>query len=398
MKTLEITNQIIDNSIFDDLFFAGQENYSYFWSRDFLYCSEYLIKSEKYRPFVYNNLKKLLEFYNKDFLIPKCLDTRSSTLHIIRNSLRTFCGKEPIPIIHKRNKKTDKFVWKGMYKDHNNSIAIDTNLLFIKACMELNKYDEYKDFIFSIKEKLIDILLFYSKNGYIQIQTGDLIEQPSYSDWKDSLKRKGITFITNLLYWKVLYEMEKSKLFENLTKSEIIRFKIEQTFFHNDSYYSIKDLKNSFGLDENLLAIEWGFITGTRAKTLMTKLINRREFLVVPGLAISPQNSWYNKPIYAYIAGSQGYHDDACWLWIVALASKLAYKFGYINESEKLKEIIEAIIERDQTVYDAYTINKLTNSLERYTTRGFKAEPEWLWGAVYIQDLFENLEMKTVNY
>ena len=143
MKTLEIVEQIVDSSIFDDLFFAGQESYSYFWSRDFLYCSEYLIKSDKYRYLVYKNLKKLVK-YEKDGLLPKCLDTRSSTLHIIYNSYRTFRGKEPIPIIHKPNKKTGNYIWKPMYRDHNNSIAIDTNLLFIKACMELYNYSETK--------------------------------------------------------------------------------------------------------------------------------------------------------------------------------------------------------------------------------------------------------------
>lgn len=395
MKTLQITEHIIENSIFDDLFFAGQETYSYFWSRDFLYCCEYLIKSTVYRPKVFKCIKKLLSYKKKD-LLPKCLDTRSSTIHIIYNSYLTLRGKDNKPIVHKPN-KDGKYVWKGMYRDHNRSVAIDTNLLFIKACMELNKYTEYQDYIHSIKDILIELLLFYSSNGYINNYSDYLIEQPSFSDWKDSLKRKGISFVTNLLYWKVIREMEKSKLFKNLPGSEIIRYKIEDIFYHNGVYCSMKGLKNSFGLDENLLAIEWGFVSGSRADTLMLELVQRKEFEKVPGLAISPENSWYDKPIYAHVAGSGGYHDRSCWLWIIALASKLAYEFEYNREAEKLKQLIEAVVERDQTIYDAYSINKETNTLERYTTRGFRAESEWLWAAVYIHELFK-LVPEVVDY
>jgi len=397
MKTLEITEQIIENSQFDDLFFAGQETYSYFWSRDFLFCSTYLIESNKYRPKVFKCLKKL-STYEKNGLLPKCLDTRSSTFHVIYNSYLSYRGKPNKPILHKRDKKTNNYEWKAMYKDHNRSISIDTNLLFIKACMELYYYDEYREFIHSIKDKLIDILMYYSRNGYINNYTDNLIEQPSFSDWKDSLKRKGISFITNLLYWKVVREMERSRLFKNLPKSGIIRYTIEKTFFHNGIYCSMKGLKNSFGLDENLLAIEWGFVSGTLSKTLMEKLVKRKEFLKIPGLAISPQNSWSDKPVYAFIAGSQGYHDNACWLWIVALAAKLAYKFDYISEYETLKQQIDAIVTRDQTIYDAYSLNRETETLERYTTRAFRAESEWLWGAVYIWELFSKNETKTAEY
>ena len=37
------------------------------------------------------------------------------------------------------------------------------------------------------------------------------------------------------------------------------------------------------------------------------------------------------------------------------------------------------------------------NSLERYVVRGFKAEPEWLWAAVYIWELFKP-DTSVVNY
>lgn len=385
---MERLTQIIDDSIFDDLFMAGSESYYFFWSRDFLFAAPFLIKNPKWRLTVYKTLKTLLRYKSKNNQLPKSLDTHSSVNRIVYNAYRTFRNRPNYQWRHKRN-PDETPAWKPTYRDHNGSRAIDTNLLFIKVVLQLSKYHEFSHFARSIKKELIDLLIFY--NEYINNNTDYLIQQPAYSDWKDSLNRKGITFLTNLMYWKVLHELEtfETKPFiENLPNSRAIKSKINQTFFHEGVYCSQKGQRESFGLDENLLAIDWGFVTGTLAEQLMDRLIQRREFIAIPGLAVYPKQTWYNKPLYALVANSGGYHDDSCWSWIIALAAKIAKNYGFETESEHLKKLLEAIIERDQTIYDAYTLNPKLKTLERYTVRGFRAEPNFLWGAAYSWELF----------
>jgi hypothetical protein len=411
----EISNNIIEKNIVkhngSSIIMAGGSTYHAFWSRDFLYSAEILMKNPKWRSSVKDSIDLILSFMKKkNNFLPKGIDTMFFEWRIVRGSIRTFFKMKPEKLDHKG-------LWKTLYKDNIGSHAVDTNLLLIRGAMALYKYPEYEEYVESIKDDLIKVLRYYNISGLINNYTDQLIKQPDFSDWKDSLKRSGVTFLTNLLYWRTLKDMEESNLFENIPSSELIKNRLNSKFFDKEKgvYYEILkpnisknyrfpcETKEYFGLDENLLAIYWDFVTGTKALVLYENLKCRPEWSRFPALCESPKHPWYEKPFHVLLVGIDGYHDTCYWSWVLALASIVSYKVGDTFEGRRIKNLLDIIVVRDQTIYDAYEKKKIYRSngsasydLFQFKRRGFYAEFDWTWGAAYVLEMlnYENESLK----
>jgi hypothetical protein len=391
VKYQDISESIVDKNILShngkEIVLAGQSIYYSMWSRDFLYSAPTLLKYPKWRNSVKDTVELIMDHMKRDsYLLPKGIDTIYPEWRSVRGTIR-ICFK--LPRTKVKHKKTRK--WKTIYKDHNRSEAVDTNLLLLITVMEMyNSYPEYKEFIKTKTDQLIKILRYYNVNKLINNSNGGLISQPGYSDWKDSTKRKGVTFLTNLIYWKALKDMEKSGLFANLPAHQTIKYELNKKFYNRDRkiYHSMLN-SEQFGIEENLLALDWGFVTdpyivykGLRQTKQWSGTVS------IPGIPISQKHKWYEKPLFIWLIGAQGYHDDFLWIWVTALASKVSYKLGYKLEAKRLEKIIKTTIEEHQTIYDAYKLNDADPVLEQARTRGFEAEHDWTWGASYVLEMY----------
>lgn len=413
-----LCNEIIEKNIIHhnnkSIFTAGQSIYYALCTRDFLYSVPILMKDPIYIKPIKDTIELILSKKTKNNLLPRVIDTMNFEWRIFRSSIRSFFNLKPEQISHKGS-------WKPIYKNHGGvSDAIDTNLLMVNAVLELCVNN-----LLSIEIVHVASLLNYYAD-LIDKNTG-LIVQKSFSDWKDSISRKGIAFLTNILYWKVLkmiYSLEtdnlesiKSLLRDEISTPEKISKTIHQIFYKDSVYYSIYVNKNIqknyqgieyYGVDENLLAIEWSFVTGEDAVSLFRGILEKTSNKVDKtffGPPVSPEYPWFQKstfmkPNHVYYAGIQGYHDRYIWSWVTALAAKTAFELGFIKEGRKLFEKIKIIIERDQTVYNSYCFENDGSSKEgtivQVKTRAFRSEHDWLWGSVYVLDMLNYFEVSNI--
>lgn len=361
---------------------AGSSVYANLWSRDFLYSAPFLMKYDKLRPYVAEHVFLIISFIRKDFLMPKEIDTMNPDWRVVRGTFRNFLNlkTEELPI------KTN---WKAFYTDTLGSDAVDTNLLTINAVLELFNYEEYKDHVLKYKEKILDGMKYYKKF----IKDG-LIYQMKYSDFQDSIERKGATFLTNLLFWKVTKKIEEIYSVENY--SNILKEKITKTFWIPELglYRGIKN-KNYMNIDANLLAIDWEFNT---SETFWNSIKNYSKWWKkgYPGPPTVPQHPNHEKAICVRFVGIPGYHDEYFWSWVMGLAAKVAYKMKDFKKGDDILRLLTKAVERDQTVYDSYKITE-TGDIVQVVTYGFRAEYDWTWGASYILNAIVTKEQLQKN-
>jgi hypothetical protein len=370
----EICNNIINNNIVENNgtkgFRAGSSVYANFWSRDFLYSAPFLMKNKKWRDAVAQHTFLILKYMRrKDHMMPKEIDTMNPDWRVVRGTFRTLFGMGPekIPMNGK---------WVVFYTDTIGSDAIDTNLLTINSVIELSKYDDYNNIIMEKKKDILNGMKYYDK--YIN---DGLIYQMEFSDFQDSSSRKGATFLTNLLYWKVLKGLEENGLVQG-GKADQVKNKIKETFWIEKLglYRGIKNRKY-MNIDASLLAVYWDFET---SQTYWNSIKNYKPWWKnnYPGPPTVPEQPYFEKSINVRIAGVSGYHDKYIWSWVLGLATTIACRMKDRAMAEKLLGMSKIIVERDKTVYDSYEYRD--GSIYQVKTYAFRAEHDWTWGASFI--------------
>ncbi len=379
MEMKEILENIINRNITTNKgkqgFRAGGSVYANLWARDFLYPAPFLMSQPVWRDAVADHIFLILDHARtSDFMMPKELDTMNPDWRVVRGFFRTLVGLEPEELPMKGE-------WHKHFTDTMGSDAIDTNLLTINAALELAKYPGYKKKVLARKQELLNGMKYYRQ--FIDKQ--GLIHQMKYSDFQDSSARVGVTFLTNLLFWKVLKELEDIG-FVQKGHSKRIRDSIIKTFWMPDRklYRGIKGRKY-MNIDANLLAIDWGFDT---RKLFWNAIKGYKPWWrgVLPGPPTVPKQPISEKAICVRVGGIPGYHDEYVWSWVMGIGAKVAYKMGDCKVGDEIIQGLKEIVERDKTVYDSYEYNPRTKTAVQVVTYGFRAEYDWTWGASYMLD------------
>lgn len=357
-------------------FIAGTSIYANFWSRDFLYSAPLLMKNEQWRKAVADHIFLILDYTRpEDHLMPKELDTMNPDWRVARGIIRNFfgCSLEKLPMHGKLH---------GHYTDALQSTAIDTNLLAIHAACELMNYPDYRQQVLDRKIQLMNGMKYYDK----YIKQDGLIYQMPFSDFQDSTAREGATFMTNLLYWKVLNEMEEH-FFYKVGRAGEVRTSIRKTFYDRKKgvYRGVKN-RQVFNLDANLLAVYWKFDENIWRAIRMFDL---------PGPPTTPEQPLCEKSCCVRCVCIPGYHDAYIWSWIQGLLIMTAVQLNDLEFAYHQFRFLASIIERDKTIYDAYRQTK-DNSLKQVVTWGFKSERDWTWGAAYIYEACVQVHDNTV--
>lgn len=373
----EILENIINRNIVENNgkrgFRAGSSVYANLWARDFLYPAPFLMSQVLWRNAVADHIFLILDHMRpKDFMMPKELDTMNPDWRVVRGTFRNFFGLTPEELPMKGK-------WTSHFTDTMGSDAIDTNLLTINAALELAKYPEYRQKVMLRKQQLLNGMKYYRK----YIRDDGLIYQMKFSDFQDSSSRKGATFLTNLLFWKTMKELEKIG-FVKKKYSDSLKDTITKVFYKPSLgvYCGIKGRKY-MNIDANLLAIDWGF---NRRKEFWEAIKKYKPWWrnEVPGPPTVPKQPIHEKAICVRVAGIPGYHDEYVWSWVMGLGAKVAYIMGDNVKGDQIMKKIKEIVERDKTVFDAYKCK--SNEIKQVVTYGFRSEYDWTWGASYMLD------------
>ena len=367
-------DSLLANIEYDRYLTAGRHQFKSLWTRDFAWSGRGLLQLGQ-TDVVREHLQLLIDRRNSDGLVPKVLDSMKPTKRVINAMLSHLFGWIPssYPL---REQLTPYFV------DENKSIAIDSNMMVLLTAIEYVKKTEDEWWWWQNQSALLQIYRYYDDHF-----VDGLIYQNEFSDWQDSVKRKGHAFLTNLIYYTIsrqLAQVEEFKISPQFLDD--YRQRIIKTFWDQKSGL-FRSLASSpyVSLDGNLLALDWDFFSSRRAQQLFNSLRNSPFFgrmLGLPGWNTYPDypKSWKNRA--SRLAGLP-YHDRVYWSWLIALAGKITRRYQDVKMSRSILGRLEELVVRDGVVHEIYDPQ---NHLQPWNKLVYRSEAPFSWGAAFIVD------------
>jgi len=275
---------------------AGAHQFSGLWVRDFCYSIEGLLNLGR-EDVVKNQLIAFIQNRRpSDNLIPRLLDNVPSARRVLRGMF-PWLGKVP-PL---------EPPFQAEYTGEHKTIAIDSNILILRGLLLYIEKTDDKDFPFSLEQIFTELLAFYDN----KFESGFIVQE-AFGDWQDSVKRTGITFLTNFHYWWVLKKATQLNLIHR-DPSEIYAFKkrLQTLFQDKDSglYKTHKNI-NVISLDGNALALnEIDFWDSSVKRQEFYQTFKRSLFHQYPGMVsyLDYLRSWCS--LNVKMVGLSHYHD-----------------------------------------------------------------------------------------
>lgn len=341
---------------------AGQNQFLTLWTRDFCHSVRGLVLIGE-EEVAKNHLGYLLKSLRADGLVPRVLDN-----HLVQFRVAWQSGRKLLPLLPKLSFKEPL---KAQYVDEHGSHAVDSNLLVILASLMVSDKTWWKEH----EVQIGNVFHWYDH----QLRDG-LIWQSGFSDWQDSVKREGHTFLTNLFYFLVA-----SRLRERGMKIEVdlsqLKKKIHETFFEKGLYKTMMG-SEIVSVDGNLFALEADeFLSTSEKENLWQQLL--KHPLGARALGSCSYPSYPNSDVAWHVkfAKLHGYHDKFAWSWLMGLGLKVALMMkDEMKIAEQLKQI-ENNLDRDQVVMELYDPEKNWLPWESWL---LKSEHPFAWGAGYL--------------
>lgn len=268
--------------------------------------------------------------------------------------------------------------------------AFDSNILTILGALQYVDKTGDLDWFHKHRKNIFRAYKFYddkfSKKG--------LIKQPKFSDWQDSVARKGHTFYVNFLYWKVGTELLKHKRSYDGMLDEFpvdverladVKFKLWEKFFikkkglfrtHRSHW-----MRNHYGLEDQLFSIQYPeFYRGVTVALSSEHILSGEELrrhhfeslkksalwkgssyshydFNVPGLATEGAYFFWDRSFNTNFGGIRRYHDKFIWSWLVGESSKVAAIMdGAASGRKILEDFVNTGIKNSPYIGEIYTI------------------------------------------
>lgn len=347
---------------------AGQNQFLTLWTRDFCHSIRglLLIGEEECAK---NHLSLLLHSLRDDGLVPRVLDNQLVQFRVVWQT-----AIKLMPILPRLALKEPL---KPQYVDEHGSCAVDSNLLLLQGALLIKDQQWWQDHELLLKK----VFSWYDdkfKNG--------LIWQGPFSDWQDSVKREGATFLTNLLYFLVASRLQQRGWGIEL---DDLKERIQDAFFYQGLYRTQLN-SEIISLDGILLALEGEeFLSAEEKSLLWQNLLNHP--LTASGLGVCSYPDYSGRDIAWHVkfAGLDGYHGLLAWSWLMGLGLKVAHQLGDQDAVQKQLELIRSILERDQVVMELYDPAKNWTPWESWL---LKAENPFAWGSGYLIEGLKSLD------
>lgn len=214
--------------------------------------------------------------------------------------------------------------------------AHDVNLYLLKASTEYAAKSH--DFEFFLKNEMVLQRLYSFYDSHTQ---EGLIHQPAFSDWMNTLSRKGASFLTNMLYLLVTEELSLFSPFHHLKdRSSFLRKNIETRFWcpQRGLFRSMAN-KEDFSLADQLLAIRWHFVTNEKRADLYAHIVLSTEYAEFKGplwCSQSTEPTTWSKSLL----GFSRLHKNIGWSWLVCLFLKTTL---LVNDSERTQSTLSIL-------------------------------------------------------
>jgi len=400
---------------------AGRHQYRSMWTRDFAYTVRGLLlkradsrSDEGEHALVRRQIETVVRLRRrKDHLCPKGLDTMPLERRVVRSTCVRICRIEWIFKCLGRSRAGWALPFgEGelvpLYNDHLGSCAIDSNILILQAAL-----DHDADPHVGAEERIlvdrapdfVDVLSYPMKRFDFE---ANLLPQPAYSDWQDSVVRVGFAFLTNLQLWNVLSSLKAlvrdevamsmdgeadvasiiDKALPDDAVVEALRENLKCRFLDVESGLFISVLGHKqISLDGNLLALESkGFLTVAERDALFENLKRHPLWTMrgVPGIVTVPNYPTGSKASQVRFARLHLYHDQGFWPHLAAWAAAICYRLGDVDEGERIAKTLALLVRRDESVLEIYD-----KVLRPVKTWAFSTERGFSWSAGRIVEMLD---------
>ncbi|MFH1650237.1 MAG: GH116 family glycosyl hydrolase [Candidatus Woesearchaeota archaeon] len=311
------------------------------------------------------------------------------TLHTLLNAQRN--GQIPLKVAH--GIQPLKFIgiktaWPRIVyyrNDKSSSKVVDSNCLFL---ITLEKYvSETHDYSLLENWTLIDSV--YSWQLSQDTDNNSLIEQGTYADWADSLKREGETLYANACFAGSSIAMTKMARYSGQDDLKYI-FNHKLTAealqeFWNGDYYDEMQGNGVLDTAGNLLMIYFNLTN--HSTEILSAIADASPNAALP-VTMTPKHAFSEKSSLLYFAGMGDYHEKQRWSWIAALQLLVEKQYDY-DAYKANSAWWKQKIDKDNGVYEVYEPDG--SPVKRFF---YKSEKPFAWGSgMMILVIDENLKV-----
>lgn len=370
-RTLDLNTLKMDTG--NKAIYAGGNQFRTLWVRDFCYSVEGLVLDGQ-NTLVKYQLSLIFSFLSREGLLPRGLDFISPKWRVVQNTILKW-----LPLFRNQYPTAEsefKRIIKAEYFGEHGTPAMDSNALFVLAYC--NYADKNKDWFLS-DTQLLSLLDYYNRH-----RTGDLFDQPPFSDWQDSVLRTGPLALLQL---QILSAYESSVTLKRLPESHFniktFKNKILESFFDPNSYLFYQDTsKKRLSLDCYGFIFRYGLFSDVidlKRLYLSLKASALWQHIGGPGVPVFPKYqetevSWTTKMV-----GLRHYHDGFHWGWLIAEAAYIAKTNSDINEYQHIVDRYSACFQPDQNLAEIYIASG--NQLTEYSGLFYRSENPFTWTA-----------------
>ena len=356
---------------------AGSHQFKTLWARDFAFAIPGALIAG-HRSVVLDSLNLLFDHQRADGLLPRGMDNHS----IYKRVIYAMIGMPA-------SFRAPLHPW---FETEDGVIAIDTNAILPWAAGEYVLRTRDLDFArarFPAAESAIEFLRKnYMKDGLVA-------GQPPYSDWEDSVERRGRVGFTNVMYVLTLQNLSRwARVIGDEAKSQTYADLADRTrkkFIASFWMPKVGVLRNFDGddhlsADVNLIAIARGVVRGPMAKRILKTLKASPLWKPMPGRPTWPSYDDAMKDNTEKLVGIAGYHDEMLWLWITGMAVMAEQAVGQCEEAQALLTRLTQQIEKDGTVFEVFDVVDGDRRLVPVKRRFYQSEHPFTWSAaVYLE-------------
>ncbi|HBP21901.1 MAG TPA: hypothetical protein DEA08_29470 [Planctomycetes bacterium] len=350
---------------------AGANQFRSLWTRDFAHAVGGLLLAGR-GDVVADHLDLLLERLHPQLgLLPRTLDTMDAKLRVAWASAARLLPGASTALAMEGELEPE-------YRDQHGQFAIDGNALVILAALDYAAQEGGEAWLARRLPLLNESLLAYGR----WLREG-LVRQPPFSDWQDSVRRRGEACYTNLLVHVAARRLVAAGGQAPALLLEPLAERIEQAFHAEGGLYLSLARRPYVSLDANLLALDLDHVRGPAADALYAALVQspfwRRDD--APGFSSYPDYPapWRNPGVI--LAGLGHYHDRIHWSWLSGLAAKVAAGRGDRSSAERILDVLAARVERDGAVVEIYDPRPPHRPFRSLI---YRSEAPFSWGAARI--------------
>jgi GH15 family glucan-1,4-alpha-glucosidase len=323
---------------------AGRRNFREPWARDLSFASFGLVELGEYQV-VRESLEAFLINQRPSGQFP--IKVRSNG--VFNRFLHSLFRREQ-PILAPLQPK---------YMSGHGTVSLDGNALLVVASLNYAARSGDDQFLADHWPALKQAWLWLQ--GYAR--EDGLLEQAAYSDWADTIARKGRVLYTNIAYWKALNDMAQSaahlgeKVDEAHFSSEAARLgSLINAYFWSDDlgYYITSEGFENLSSGGNLLAIAWGLASPDQANAILAHMDRFDMANPIPTKPVYPPYPNRFIALENRLGRIGFYHTNAAWLWLGAwhvIALSQARRF---KEAQEYMDRISEVIVRDGAVHEVF--------------------------------------------